>query len=71
METEKIYQIYHGSYDPSNKPPFLNISQIFIPFSELDEVEQTKYIYFGNERITFKDRHPEYQKIFIQEFIDS
>ena len=71
METEEIYTIYHGSYEPSEKPPFLNISQILVPFSDINEAKRTKYIYLGYERITFNQRHPEYQRILVQEFINS
>lgn len=46
---------------------FLNeLSEAVIPFSDLKE---SQYIYIGCEMIPFKERHPEFQKIFLNEFL--
>jgi hypothetical protein len=44
----------------------LSLKDIMIPFSHFSKPE--KYIYFGNEKIPFNQRHPIYQAIFKTEF---
>lgn len=46
---------------------FLNdLSEAVIPFSALKE---SQHIYIGCEMIPFEERHPEFQKIFLNEFL--
>ncbi|MFX1304404.1 MAG: hypothetical protein ACFFBV_04390 [Promethearchaeota archaeon] len=47
----------------------LNFNKIIIPFSKF--YKPTDYIYYGHEKIPFKKRHPIYQAILRNEFIDS
>jgi len=47
----------------------LNFNKIIIPFSKF--YKPTEYIYYGHEKIPFKKRHPIYQAILRNEFIDS
>jgi len=42
-----------------------------MPFSSIDESTKKEYIYIGNEKIPFKERHPEYKRILIKEFLDA
>lgn len=43
---------------------------IIIPFSQFgnSKPEKPANIYYGNERIIFKERHAEYQNLLINEF---
>ena len=47
----------------------LDYSKAFISFSNMDGNANPGYIYIGNEKIPFNERHPEYQKLFIYEFV--
>lgn len=44
----------------------VNLKNLIIPFSEFGR--STEYIYFGYEKIPFKERHPIYQMIITNEF---
>ena len=48
-----------------------NLREAVIPFSEIVEIQYVEYIYTGDEKIPFEKRLPEYQKIFIAEFLSS
>jgi hypothetical protein len=45
----------------------MKLSKAFSPFPKDATID---YIYDGSEQIPFKDRHPLYQFIFIQEFVE-
>ncbi|MFX1500760.1 MAG: hypothetical protein ACFFDH_07325 [Promethearchaeota archaeon] len=44
----------------------INLKKFIIPFSEFGRSE--KYIYFGTEKIPFRERDPTYQMILKNEF---
>jgi len=50
--------------EPVKKP--FDLKEFVIPFSEFGK--SVKYIYFGFEKIPFKERHPVYQRILMNEF---
>jgi len=56
-----IYDIY--------REDFINFDDIIIPFSDFGISKNPSYIYNGNEDINFKERHPVYQKLFLDEFL--
>lgn len=47
----------------------LNFNKIIIPFSKF--YKPAEYIYYGHEKIHFNKRHPIYQTILRNEFVDS
>jgi hypothetical protein len=47
----------------------VSLRKFIIPFSHFSKSES--YIYFGFERIPFRERHPIYQKILKNEFKDA
>lgn len=71
MVSGKVHKIYHKIFEPTDQQIILEVSKAFMPFSNIDESTKTEYIYIGNEEIPFKERHPEYQRIFIKEFLDA
>ncbi len=52
------------------KEDSINFNKIIIPFSKLGISKKPIYIYKGLEKILFKERHPIYQSIFLDEFIE-
>ena len=46
----------------------VSLKKFIIPFSEFGKSE--RYIYFGSERIPFREKHPMYQTILKNEFAD-
>lgn len=71
METEDFYKRIPVIIYPTGEPPILDLTRLSIPFSAFSEVKKTEYIYFGHERMLFKDRHPEFRQILIHEFLTS
>ena len=71
MIAKDFFKIYQEFFEPTDQQTILDYSRAFIPFSSINEPSSSKYIYFGNEKIPFKERHPEYQKLFIYEFLIS
>lgn len=69
MEAKKIDQIFLEEAEPTDQQMIIDYSKGFIPFSNINEFGNAKYIYFGNEKIPFKNRPPEYQELFINEFL--
>ncbi len=47
-----------------------DLKDIIIPFSEFGTSKKPKYLYNGLEEIPFKKRHPDYQKILLNEFVE-
>ncbi|MFX1375168.1 MAG: hypothetical protein ACFFA0_05095 [Promethearchaeota archaeon] len=43
-------------------------SPIITAFSEISSQTNVEYIYTGEEKIPFKDRHPVYQALMLNEF---
>lgn len=65
-----IDRIFQERYEPTNQQLILDYSKAFISFSNSDESVNSQYIYRGNEKIQFKERHRKYQYIFIAEFLE-
>jgi len=70
MAVEKIYKIVQEIFETSELPTKPEISKAFIPFSNISTNMETVYIYKGCEKIPFKERDPEYQLIFCNEFMN-
>ena len=58
-----------GGRDFISKAP-VNFKHLVIEFSNFGKSEKIHYIYIGNEKISFRDRHPIYQTIFRNEFAE-
>ncbi|MFX0004084.1 MAG: hypothetical protein ACFE9C_16640 [Candidatus Hodarchaeota archaeon] len=66
---DDIERIFQEKLEPTDQQLILGYSKVFIPFSNDRESTNSKYIYIGNEKMSFKERLPEYQEIFIYEFL--
>ncbi|MFW9880567.1 MAG: hypothetical protein ACFFG0_46455, partial [Candidatus Thorarchaeota archaeon] len=55
---------------PTKKIEEINFSIIIIPFHQFGKMRNPSYIYDGSETIAFKKRHPLYQVIFRNEFVE-
>ncbi|MFW9970898.1 MAG: hypothetical protein ACFFDF_11935 [Candidatus Odinarchaeota archaeon] len=64
-----INKIFEEKFEPTNQQLILDYSKVFISFLNVNESTNPKYIYIGNEKMLFKERHSEYQKLFIHEFL--
>ena len=49
----------------------VNFRNIVINFSEFSKSENLGYIYFGDEKISFRERHLLYQSIIRNEFAEN
>jgi len=65
-----IDSIFQERFEPTDQQLILDYSKAFTSFSNIDKSNNSQYIYMGNERIPFKERHPKYQYIFIIEFLE-
>ena len=45
----------------------INIKLLILPFS-LFPGKKEEYIYHGGEKIPFRERHPEYRRLFLSEY---
>ncbi len=68
MTSEDIYKIVQEIFKTMESPIITDISDAFIPFSNIPNDTNCRYIYDGYEKIPFKERHQEYQEILIYEF---
>ena len=59
----QIFPIYKTSIEDS-----INFDDIIVHFSDLGTSKSAEFIYNGNEKITFKKRHPVFRKLFLNEF---
>ncbi|KKM61746.1 hypothetical protein LCGC14_1528630 [marine sediment metagenome] len=48
-----------------------DLSKLMIPFSKINSKERIEYIYLGHEKIPFNVRHPTYQILFRNEFVEA
>ncbi len=69
MVLDEYNRIWEDIFNLAENTPFLNISHLTIPFDDIDKSKKPIDIYEGNEKISFKERHKNYRKIFIQEFL--
>jgi len=70
MITEDAIKIYQKSINQFEENLYPDISGAVMPFSDVNKFEATNYIYSGDEEIPFNERHPEYQQIFKEEFLN-
>ena len=47
---------------------YSSCSSYVIPFSKMFERKESQYIYFGNEKIPFKEMNPEFKTVLRREF---
>ncbi len=52
------------------KEDCINFNKIIIPFSKFGISKNPVYIYEGLEKAKFKERHPVYKSIFLDEFAE-
>jgi len=64
-----IDKILREGFELTDQQLILDYSKAFISFSNVDGYANSEHIYIGTEEIPFKERHPEYQKLFIYEFL--
>ena len=70
MAADNIYKIVQEIFESSELPERrTDVSRAFVPFSLVSTNKESKYIYIGSEKMPFKERDPNYQKIFIYEFL--
>ena len=50
------------------KEDSINFNKILIPFSKFGISKSPEYIYDGLEKMIFKERHPIYKSILLDEF---
>ena len=65
---EKFYNDVLKSRFNNSVDHYFSLSSCVIPFSSLSKNKQSSCIYFGNEKIPFKERHPEFRMILRNEF---
>ncbi len=68
MASDNIYKIVQEIFRFSEQDPTSDLSTVSVPFSNVGNTIVCTYIYFGNEKIPFARRHPEYQEILMNEF---
>ena len=71
MNSTVAYKTYLKIKNPDfiiEKP--LNLKHSVISFSKICTSKNPCYIYSGNEKVAFGERHPIYQKIFKKEFTE-
>lgn len=71
METEDIHKTIQSIFQPTEQPHFPDVSRLLTPFTSIGDIEKPRFLYDGTEEIPFKERHPEYQEIFINEFLSN
>ncbi len=69
MVVDDYNKIWQELFNLSENHPFLNISLFLIPFSAIKDLKKPHDIYVGYEKICFEERHQDYKKIYIQEFL--
>ena len=66
-----IDRILREEFKPTDQRIISDFSKAFVSFTNVVESNNNQYIYMGNEKIPFKERHPEYQNIFFYEFLEN
>ena len=69
MASDNIYKRVQEVFQFSEQDPISDLSTISVPFSNVGSTIVCNYIYFGNEKIPFTKRLPEYQEILTNEFV--
>jgi len=65
---EKFYNDVLKSRYNNSVDHYFSLSNCVVSFSSLSKNKLTSWIYFGNEKIPFKERHPEFRMILRNEF---
>ncbi|MFX0083805.1 MAG: hypothetical protein ACFE94_18805 [Candidatus Hodarchaeota archaeon] len=60
--------IFPSVYNETEKEDSINFDEIIIPFSKFGKSQSTEYIYCGDEKTKFNERHPIYRKVLLNEF---
>jgi hypothetical protein len=68
---EKFYLDVQKSRKEVSPELYPSNSFYIIPFSKMFEQKESHYIYIGNEKIPFKEKHPEFRAILRHEFSKS
>ncbi|MHA2390429.1 MAG: hypothetical protein ACXAEX_00530 [Promethearchaeota archaeon] len=71
MVVADVIKILLEIVDQFEEKFYPNLTGAVIPFSDIKELQDVDYIYTGDEKIPFEKRLPEYQKIFIAEFLSN
>lgn len=66
LEKSEIIILSFNDY----KEDSINFKKIIIPFSKFGISKCPEYIYEGLEKIIFKERHPLYKSILLDEFAE-
>jgi hypothetical protein len=69
MAVEEKIVIFLEIIDQFEKDFYPDISEAVVPFSNIGEKNESKYIYDGHEKIPFNERDSTYKKIFYHEFV--
>lgn len=69
MEAKDIYKTIQDIFQTVEQSHFPDVSQFLTSFADLGESKKPGFIYFGDEKMCFKERLPEYQEILINEFL--
>ena len=69
METKDMHKTIQSIFQPSEQPQFPDVSKLLTHFRNLSENERPQFLYDGSEEIPFNERLPEFQEIFIHEFL--
>ncbi|MFW9877387.1 MAG: hypothetical protein ACFFG0_30225 [Candidatus Thorarchaeota archaeon] len=70
MITKDVIKIYQKTINQFEENLFPDISGAVMTYSDVKKFEEPQYIYNGDEEIPFDARHPEYQRIFKEEFLE-
>ncbi|MFX1532252.1 MAG: hypothetical protein ACFFBC_14140 [Promethearchaeota archaeon] len=70
MISEDVIKIYQETIDQFEENFYPDISGAVLHLSDINKNEESDYIYNGDEEIPFNERHPEYQRIFKEEFLE-
>ena len=63
-------KVHFVHFSQSNEEESVNFNNIIIPFSEFGSSKKLSYLYNGLEEIPFKEKHPKFKKILLNEFIE-
>ena len=65
MSSEIKKKKYQGPEVPIEEE--FDVKAMVLPFSLMSRKKE-EYIYFGGEKIPFRERHPVYRELFLSEF---
>jgi len=71
LKSDKNYEDVFDEIPEIKFKKGIDLGKFVIPFSKFNSLEREEFIYFGYEKISFSARHPLYQVIFRNEFVDA